>query len=417
MFDASLPPETQIAEIAKAGSKARVRLGDSLFFHTSGNGRGSFVFRGRAKGQSSPRAIVIGHWPEVQYSDAVARVPAVRAALAEGVDPAAWAPASTLTANSTFGAVAADYLKSRDRIGRDSRSTQIDATRVRQYLAPISETPIGQLTRTDLRGLLRHVLDTTGKAELTRRCSGLISRIFAHAKNEGILSSSELCRALTKDLLPEKAERHFAAATTLEDAACVLSAIWQGTEGDSCRTARALRILTLFPLRVSSLLAAKWSDCHLDGDRPTWVFRGTKNKQTYTLPVCPALAAELQALKDEQDAGPAAGSDYMFAGGRAGKVLLPQGLRKKLRALGVCSEEQSIHGLRATFSSILEEQGAPWKLKEHALFHKVGTRTDRAYTREPSQERMRTLLQFWADTVKAMAYGTTMPEKPSFYGA
>ena len=76
-----------------------------------------------------------------------------------------------------------------------------------------------------------------------------------------------------------------------------------------------------------------------------------------------------------------------------------------LRNLGYAADVMSAHGLRATASTILHEQGWQPEVIEAQLAHLTGTATSRAYNRSIYLTERTRMMQSWADYLEAVRDG------------
>ena len=402
-------PDKQVADaIRKAvdsGKPVRIGFGGGLYFFTlKGPRMGRWVYKGRVAGKGVHRDVTLGYWATgMRYQTAVKARDDVRLAMSDGVDPSTHEPGRE-DVREVFGGVAACYFQARLNAGQSSHNIGIEDSRVKRYLTALADRPVKEIGRKELRDLVRSIADEHG-GNLARRIAGIIARVLAFAEDEGLIDTTP-AHNLTRGII-ERAkgeEGHFAAATTPEDAAAVYAQIWKDTHEDHGDAAFALRVLTLMPVRVSSLLSAKWQDLTRDGEGNfvAWTFPNTKNGRHYTYPVAPALNLLLrgklrQAILQSRDRSGEGG--YVFQGRDPDKPLTARALGLRFRTTGVAREAQTLHGMRATFQTILANQGAPLSCIEEALGHVLPSRTQRAYFRGCDDARMMELFTTWQNVV------------------
>lgn len=402
-------PDTLASEAirtaSETGKQGRLQLGGGLWFYTlKGRRVGRWIYKGRIGGTKKQIDLTLGYYADgMRYADAASKRDEVRPILAQGVDPSAKDAAEQIDVQKLFGGVAAAYFDDMRRTGRSAHNIGIEDSRVKRYLAALADRPVNEVTRGELRDIVRAIADNHG-ANLARRIAGIISRIFAFAQDEGLIAGTpaqDITRGILERVKGE--ENHFAAAVTAEDAAPVFARIWQDTDEEMTDAAFALRVLTLMPVRVGSLLAARWEDLATDedGNFVTWTFPQTKNGRAYTLPVCDMLNRLLQdkrrcQIEQGRDRGL---QGYVFQGRDPGNALTSRALGMRFRSTGIAAEKQTLHGLRATFQTVLANQGAPLSCIEEALFHVLPSRTQRAYFRGCNDARMRELFTQWESNV------------------
>src|SRR5262249_560253 len=86
---------------------------------------------------------------------------------------------------------------------------------------------------------------------------------------------------------------------------------------------------------------------------------------------------------------------YVFPGGKPAKPLSNMALLAVLKRLG--RDDLTVHGFRSTFSDWAAEQTHfPSEVREMALAHAVGDKTEAAYRRGDMFEKRRRLAEAWA---------------------
>jgi integrase len=144
--------------------------------------------------------------------------------------------------------------------------------------------------------------------------------------------------------------------------------------------ARALEFLILTAARSGEVLGATWAEVDLEGR--LWTVPGSRMKagREHRVPLSDDAISVLAALPGEQ----------------SGRVF-PIGALMMGRVLGQLRKGQTVHGMRAAFSTWAAEQtGFPHELVELALAHTVGSVVERAYRRGDQFAKRRQLSEAWA---------------------
>lgn len=157
--------------------------------------------------------------------------------------------------------------------------------------------------------------------------------------------------------------------------------------------ALALRFAILTAARSGEVRGATWAE--LDLDAKTWTIAGERMKAgaPHRVPLPDAAVAVLRAaraLATRPDA-------LAFPSSRAGQPLSDVTLAAVLKRLGVTPDVATVHGFRSTFRDWAEETTHfPHEVKEAALAHAVGNKTEAAYRRIDLFDKRRAMMDAWA---------------------
>ena len=152
--------------------------------------------------------------------------------------------------------------------------------------------------------------------------------------------------------------------------------------------ARALEFAILTASRTGAVRAATWNE--IDLESRTWTTPGDKMKsgRPHRVPLSPRAVELLQALPRM------AGTELVFPGVQ-GKPMSDMSLTAVMRRMGLSAVP---HGFRSTFSDWCAERTAtPAEVREMALAHAVGDKTEEAYRRGDLFEKRRQLMEMWSD--------------------
>lgn len=153
--------------------------------------------------------------------------------------------------------------------------------------------------------------------------------------------------------------------------------------------ARALEFTILTAARRGETLGARWDE--IDFTKKVWTIPASRMKAhtEHIVPLSPAVLDLLSTLPRE------AGNDFVFIGTRARHGLAHDAMGGELRALG--RRGLTVHGFRSTFADWVSEQTAySYDVREAALAHTVGDKSERAYSRTTQLARRRQLMDAWA---------------------
>ena len=94
---------------------------------------------------------------------------------------------------------------------------------------------------------------------------------------------------------------------------------------------------------------------------------------------------------------------FFIGGNENGKMLSENTMLYALYRIGYHSRA-TVHGFRATFSTIANETGVNGEVIEKALAHEERNKVRAAYHRSEYIEQRRELMQWWADLLQQMEH-------------
>jgi integrase len=153
-------------------------------------------------------------------------------------------------------------------------------------------------------------------------------------------------------------------------------------------------------VRTKELRLAKWSDFNLDPEEQLWTIpaENMKTKREHHVPLCYQTIDVLEQMKDFS--GP---DGLVFP--QEKNAQNPMSENTLLFALYRMDyhSRATIHGFRATASTILNESGM-WHPDaiERQLAHQEGNKVRAAYDRSLHMEQRRKMMQWWADHVDSL---------------
>jgi integrase len=339
------------------------------------------------------KLLALGQYPVISLADARIKRDAAKKLLSDGVDPSIERKTERRTAQmsrrNTFKAVAEELLAKFEAEG-DAPAT----LKKKQWLldfatAGFGNRPIADIKAPEILEALRKI-EKRGRHETATRVRSTVGAVFRYAIATGRAErdpSADLRGAL---ITPTVTHR----ATIVEPNAvgALLRAI-DGFEGQPT-TRYALQLAPIVFVRPGELRKAEWAEFNIKAAE--WRIPGAKMKmrRPHRVPLAPqalAILAELQEIT--------AGSKYLFPSVRSWhRPISENTLNAALRRLGYDKTELTVHGLRSTASSLLNESGK-WHADaiERQLAHQEQDEVRGAYTHAAEfwQERVR-MMKWWA---------------------
>lgn len=374
---------------------------DGLQMVISTTGSKQWEFRYRLNGRRR-KMNILGGYPKVGVG--VARKIAGEWAnlVTEGKDPAEvrkTEKADTLAKRDaekrTFRGIALTWLESyaKSKPLTDISRQHIQARFDSEAFPAFGSKPIAEITDADVERLMETIAakGTIDKAYRTLwQCRG----VFAYAIEKGFAPKDPTFNK-EKRLPPLQTGNH-AAVIDPEQVGKLLRDIDACGSGISAR--HALRLMPLVFTRPSELRLAQWSEFDLERalwDIPAERMKGPKMKRrSHLVPLSRQAVEILRSLRDESEE-----SDFVFPSPQGpSRPISNMTMLKALRKMGWTSEEQSVHGFRATARTLLDERlRFPFHVIEAQLAHAVKDSNGTAYNRTQHLEARKEMMQAWAD--------------------
>lgn len=337
------------------------------------------------------KLISLGVYPEVSLREAREARQEARALLRQGIDPSAHRKALRRAPDGqTLEALAREWHASRDRGWARSHSVRVLRLLERDILPALGGRIPSEITAPELLDVLRRI-EGRGAVDTAHRAQRVVGQVLRYG-----IATGRAERDISADLrgaLPPVKRGHFGAVIEPEDIGGLLRAI-DGYGGHAV-TRWALRLAPYVFVRPGELRQAEWSEVDLDA--ATWVVPAAKVKWSDIDHVIPLSTQAVGILREAQRLS--GDLRYVFPGARSRlRPLSDNALSAALRRMGYSGSEATIHGLRATARTVLDEVlGVRPDIIEHQLAHRVRDPNGRAYNRTAHLDARRDMMQRWAD--------------------
>lgn len=375
--------------------------GGGLCLLVGPDGSKRWIFRYTFEGKERKISLLKNQYPAMSVKQARASVEAFREQLAAGEDPVA--KRKTLKQQvvqelaekegeakrvaRTFEVVAREWLKVRQTEWSPKTLTIVQTGLEKNVLPYIGKLPITEITEAQVLSVFERV-QARGSGEIARRTLEVCGRIFAFEN----LTPFSMKNLKERGLLPAVEEGHHAAIVDPEKFGQLLRAIDAPQGWISTRI--ALKLMPLVFTRSAELRLAEWKE--FDFERAQWEIPASRMKlrEPHIVPLPRQAMEMLQELRNFTGDG-----RLLFPSTRQkDKPISEAAMLSRLYSLGYQPGEVSIHGLRATARTLLDERlkVSPY-LIEAQLSHKVPDALGRAYNRTQHLDARREMMQTWAD--------------------
>jgi integrase len=394
------------AKQAKAAQKPR-KLADEgglyLFVARSGAKTWRYDFRFLGRRQT----LTLGPYPEVSLKKARKRHHTARELLEDGQNPAVAKQREKHTARAaaanTLEAVSVDWLSEMGPHRSHSWSVMVGGW-FRNHINPVlGNRPLDNIEPADVLALVRSIAAGTAKSckgdpqpRTAENVRWIVSRVYRYA-NRNLLTKINPARDIQGAIqLPPTKHHQPLKANDLPDFLKKVE-----TYDGRPETRIALKLLALTFVRGGELVGARWDE--FDLDRKEWRVPAArmKMKEEHIVPLSRQAIACLKELK------PLTGHrEHLFPHlGNPREHMSDETLRSALIKLGY-KGKFSPHGVRATASTLLNEQGWRPDVIEKQLAHRERDRIRAAYNRADYLEERRKMMQTWADFLDASKSGS-----------
>lgn len=381
--------DTKIRTLKPRQSAYRVADTNGLCIEVRPNGAKAWRYRYRYAGK--PSIITIAEYPAMGLAEARTKRDRLRALVKGGGNPSVAAKiqraARIEQAETTFGAIATEFLDKRAKDGLSTGSVKRERRLIEKDMAVLKDIPIGDVTAPLLLACLRK-LEKRGVVETAHRARSFAGRVFKYSSATG-----RPCGNPAVDLmgaLEQPQTKHLASVTDPEKIGDLLRAMYsyQG----SLVTVAALKLAPMVFVRPGELRKARWQD--IDLKAAEWRFTTSKTGTPHIVPL-PTQAIEI--LKELRPV--TAGSEFVFPGVRSLKRPMSENtVNAALRYLGYDGDTITGHGFRAMARTVLDEVlGFRPDFIEHQLAHAVRDPLGRAYNRTAHLPQRKKMMQKWAD--------------------
>tara|TARA_R110002051_G_scaffold2830_1_gene14754 strand:+ start:206 stop:1399 length:1194 start_codon:yes stop_codon:yes gene_type:complete len=386
--------DTQVRHLKSKEKAYKVADGGGLYIHVTATGSKLWRMRYRADGKE--QLLSFGAYPEVSLARAREKRQDAKALLADGIDPMARQKADredrAAKYEHTFSNIAAELVDKLRKEGKAETTLKKKQWLIDMANKDFGDHPIRDITPPMVLGTLRKV-EALGNHESAKRLRSTIGQVFRYAIATA-RADNDPTYALRGALIAPKVA-HMAAATSREDFAALVRAIWN-YEAGSPSTRAALKLMALLYTRPGELRLALWEEFDLEAAIWTIPESRTKMRREHVKPL-PAMAVEiLRQLQAET------GSNY-----RAFPSLIARDrpisentMNQALRRMGFAKDEHTSHGFRASASSLLNESGL-WNQDaiEAELAHVGSDQVRRAYQRSRFWDERLRMADWWANEI------------------
>ncbi len=394
-----------------AGKKiATFRDGQGLYLEVAANGRKRWFQSLWIDGKGT--RIALGGYPTISLKEARAKAAELKAKKARGVNPVQERREAKLqqrVRGATWRQVAEEWLNRKTWKGGDKAKAKIRGRLERHLLPALGGRVMEETEPLEVLDTLKKILDDSKKErrETAKKVGGYARQIWNEAIATGRVKKGDIVSPVLR-LLPKPEVTHYAAVTKPQDLARVVQAIRVRGKGAPW-VWTALQLMPMLFLRQVNIRGMRWERIDWEAATLTIPRAEMKTQQTeadFVTPLPRQALALLKALRPMTDTPSMGGWCFPNQQRPRQAPISEAALPGALKSRGISSDEQMMHGFRATACTILREVGGfPKDEIETQLDHAVTDTNGRAYNRTDFLEQRREMLQIWADYLDALADG------------
>jgi len=388
---------TQIRNAKAQNKPVKLTDGEGLYLLVTSQGSKHWRLRYRLAGKEN--VFAIGTYPVIGLKEAREDRTAAKKLIAKGIHPAHNRKLEKIRKShehaNSFEAVAKEWLLNQADSWTDRTIQQRKSILKRDVYPEIGTLPIKQVTPAHVLAILKKVESRAPSiAVIANQLIGSISRYAVSTLRAEIDPTNPLRGSLKQIQTQHKKP------LTPEEIPGFMSALENYPGYFSNKIALKLVMLTL--ARSVEMLHARWDEFDLDS--ATWIVPAErmKKRQQHTVPLSRQAVDLLKTLQ------PLTGkSEYLFPNRSNLTRPVSIGVLWKMVARMGYQGRFSPHGIRATGSTILNEQGFRADVIERQLAHTERNKVRASYNQAEYLKERRAMMQEWADYLDSLQIHTT----------
>jgi integrase len=374
------------------------KLADSGGLYLLVTPNGSRLWRLKYRVGGIEKLLSFGSYPQVSLKEARDKAFEAKQGLFSGIDPSQAKKAQKASASGadSFEAVAREWFGKFSTGWAPGHAERVIRLLERDVFPWIGLRPVREITAPELLAVLRRI-EARGAVDTAHRARQTAGAVFRYA-----VATGRAERDPSGDLrgaIPPARGGHMAAVTDSQKLGGLLRAIDAYEGGLIVRC--ALRLAPLVFVRPGELRAMEWAEVSVE--RGEWVIPGQKMKmkREHIVPLSKQALEILEEIRPFTGAG-----RYVFpTPTSSNRPLSDMALLTALRRMGITKEEATVHGFRATASSLLNAQGWPSDVIERQLAHVEKNQVRAAYNRHDYLPERRKMMQSWSDYLGELKSG------------
>lgn len=394
--------DTTLRNAKPEAKRYRISVGDNVYLEIMPTGLKVFRTRYLKPEDGKPAIYTIGRYPGIAQKEAREQAAIVKKLVSEGINPLEHKKAEQAAAKTkriidgkTFEEVAKQWHQERLKAGKwkDTHAAKILTSFENDVFPIIGHLPIIDIDAPLLLEMFKPILKR-GAIETSKKLNQRLGAVFRFAIVRNIIKTNPA--DYIRDELPS-AEVNHNPYLKPEQIPSFLDAI----DRSQCREAVKIAIyLTMHTLtRTNETRFAKWGEFDLDNQ--VWHIPGERMKtgKPHSIPLSNQVMKLLERLKEVTKT-----KGYLFTTTNPRKPMSENAMLNVLYKAGY-KGVITIHGLRGTASTILNEKEFRFDVVESALAHIDPNKIRGAYNHAQYFEERAGMMQYYSDYLDGLRTG------------
>lgn len=366
--------------------------GAGLFLLVQPNG--SKYWRLAYRYAAKQKTLAIGVYPHLSLSDARDKRDEAKKYLSKGIDPSNLMSKRVRKKNeienqeNSFEAIALEWHELQKNGWSDNHSERVLASLKNEAFKDIGTIPIQDVTAPHVLAVIRKI-EKRGALEIASRVLQRCNAIFRYAIQTGRVEHNPVSD-LQGALKTKKVEHR--SALSQAELPDFLEKL-ESYEGNTV-TQLALKLIVLTFVRTGELRGATWNEFDLNNAEWRIPAKRMKMRKEHIVPLSDQAIEVLNELKPITSK-----HDLVFPSERTWKKSMSENTMLYAMYRMGYHGRATVHGFRATASTILNESGFKPDVIERQLAHIERNKVRAAYHRSEYLEERKQMLQWWADFI------------------
>jgi len=386
--------------------------GGGLLLFVTKQGFKSWRYDYRFNGKQ--QTLVLGAYPEMSLAEARDVHMLWRKVWRDGKNPILEqrraALVRSIEGGNTFRALSTDWL---EEFGPQRSAGWLETNKrlIDQHAVPkIGAMPIDDIKPAEVLAIIDPIARIEKKPRKAESVRRVISQVCDYAATK-LRATSNPARGLRKSIVLPKVKSH--RPLKRGEVGEFFKRLDALSGRDSTRL--AIRLMAYTFVRVNELLNATWSEFDLEAKEPSWTIPATRMKKQQTH-VVPLSRQAIAVLKELRALAPKSEFVVSHSGTLTGGIQ-SYTINVAFDRMGYKNGDFVPHGLRATASTLLNEDGERFDLIEKQLAHQERNRVRAAYNHADYLKERRVMMQKYADLLDTLsAGGNVVPFKKAANG-
>lgn len=369
---------------------------------------GGALWRIKYRIDGKEKTYSIGSYPAVSLAAARVDLAEVKAQLRENKDPVTQRrinrAESSAASDHTFEAIAAEWLKMKQREWSAGHYTKSVRAFERDIYPAIGKLPIASITP----AIVAKAIEDIHKRDVLETATRILQHlngVFRYAQAKGLCRDNPALPA--REILPRKKDTgRMPALLEFSALGDILRRADMARISPSVRMAHRLCAFTA--ARIGNIINAEWKEFDLESDQPIWNIPRTKMKVKsrlidHRIPLCPEIVSELRQWQAVFGS-----KGYVFPSPTGNKHIGRESIEKMYRVTLGLEGKHSPHGWRSSFSTLARDNGIARDVVELALDHAHDNEVARAYDRGERFDDRTKLFNWWGEQLSIAQRGATI---------